>query len=122
MPKFIIFNILICYCFPRKKLRADILKQFSSLTESDVTVLVPNKEEMSITKINTSADENILVYFTGKNPIFFQNFKTLYPTGVLIWVSVWAVLVLHYNVFISQCHDFKNVCSNLNHTVSHLLI
>ncbi|XP_059175627.1 eukaryotic translation initiation factor 2D-like [Physella acuta] len=69
----------------RKKLRADILKQFSVLTESDVTVLVPNKEEMSITKINTSADENILVYFTGKNPIFFENFKTLYPTVYTLW-------------------------------------
>ncbi|KAH9498457.1 Eukaryotic translation initiation factor 2D [Bulinus truncatus] len=69
----------------RKKLRADIQRNFPSLKEDDLQKLVPLKEEMSLIKINTHGDENIVVYTVGKNPILFENFKTLYPTVYTLW-------------------------------------
>ncbi|CAL1534365.1 unnamed protein product [Lymnaea stagnalis] len=70
----------------RKKMRADILHQYPSLSESDVLKLVPHKEDMSHIKINTHGDENIAVYSVGKNPIFYEHFKTLYPTVYTLWL------------------------------------
>ncbi|XP_013073483.2 eukaryotic translation initiation factor 2D-like isoform X1 [Biomphalaria glabrata] len=69
----------------RKKLRSDIQQSFPSLTEEDVLKLLPQKEEMTLVKINTHADENIVVYTVGKNPLFFENFKILYPTVYTLW-------------------------------------
>ncbi|XP_005101830.1 eukaryotic translation initiation factor 2D [Aplysia californica] len=69
----------------RKKLRSDILNQYPCLTEQDVATLVPNKEEMSATKICTSGDDNVLVYSVAKNPIFYDIFKRLYPTVYTLW-------------------------------------
>lgn len=62
-------------------MRADILQQYPNLSEDAVAKLVPNKEEMILTKINTHSDDNVIVYSAAKNPVFYDIFKKLYPTG-----------------------------------------
>ncbi|BFY99154.1 hypothetical protein BsWGS_02194 [Bradybaena similaris] len=69
----------------RKKLRADILQQYPKLSEDDVTKLIPNKEEMTLTKINTHGDDNIVVVSVAKNPIFYELFRKHYPTVYTLW-------------------------------------
>ena len=32
-------------------------------------------------KINTHGDDNVIVYCTGKVPVFYHIFKSLFPTG-----------------------------------------
>ncbi|CAG5119335.1 unnamed protein product [Candidula unifasciata] len=69
----------------RKKLRADILQQYPKLSEDDVTKLIPNKEEMTLTKINTHGDDNIVLFSVAKNPIFYELFRKFYPTVYTMW-------------------------------------
>ena len=78
-------SIFILYF--RKKLRTEIRSQYPSLTEEDAFKLVPHKEEMSATKICTSGEDNVLVYSVGKKPIFYEIFKSLYPTGINSFLS-----------------------------------
>lgn len=69
----------------RKKLRSDVLSQFPSLSDDDVAQLIPIKEEMMSFKINTHSDDNVVVYCTGKNPIFYHIFKSIFPTVYTLW-------------------------------------
>lgn len=88
----------------RKKLRAEISKQFSDFPPDDLANIIPNKEEMSVMKVYTHSGENVIVYILQKCPIFFELHKVLYPTGVFISLKTQYKLVfqemsrLHVNV------------------------
>ncbi|KAK3783157.1 hypothetical protein RRG08_046951 [Elysia crispata] len=69
----------------RKKLRTDIQDQFPSLSDEDVTKLIPAKEEMMSVKINTHGDDNVILYCAGKVPVFYHIFKSLFPTVYTMW-------------------------------------
>ncbi|XP_064625145.1 eukaryotic translation initiation factor 2D-like [Lineus longissimus] len=69
----------------RKKLRAEIKSQFVDLTEDELRDLVPNKEEMSVMKIFTHSEDNVMVYVLKKNPIFFEVDRVVYPTVYTLW-------------------------------------
>lgn len=67
----------------RKKLRIEIGKQFANLESEDLTLLVPQKDEMSVMKVFTHAGQTVTVYNIHKNPAFFEVDKFLYPTGII---------------------------------------
>lgn len=69
----------------RKKLRAEISKWYPTLSEGDLTQLIPAKEEMKITKIYTHSGENGLIYSLQKKPIFFEIDRVVYPTVNILW-------------------------------------
>ena len=46
-----------------------------------VSKTIPNKEELSVAKISTHNEENIMCYLLNKKPIFFEHNGDLYPTG-----------------------------------------
>ncbi|GFR72688.1 eukaryotic translation initiation factor 2D-like [Elysia marginata] len=69
----------------RKKLRSDVRSQFPSLSDDDVATLIPIKEEMVSFKINTHSDDNAVLYYSGKNPVFYHIFKSLFPTVYTMW-------------------------------------
>ncbi|KAK7485278.1 hypothetical protein BaRGS_00023529 [Batillaria attramentaria] len=69
----------------RKKLRSDVEQQFPSLTSAKTADLIPNKGDVTLVKIVTHSDDNVLVYCVQKNPVFFELFKSLYPTVYTLW-------------------------------------
>jgi hypothetical protein len=77
--------------FCRKKLRADAEQQFPSLSSAQVATLVPNKGDMTLLKIATHSDEVFNVYCYEKNPVFFEAFKKLYPSGKKLYPSGSAI-------------------------------
>jgi len=43
--------------------------------------LVPNKEDITVIKLNTHAGSDVVVYSIHGNPAFFELDMVLYPTG-----------------------------------------
>ncbi|XP_071117777.1 eukaryotic translation initiation factor 2D-like [Haliotis cracherodii] len=69
----------------RKRLRADLGKLYPKLSPDDLTTMVPQKEDMSITKVSTHGGQTAVVYCLQKNPIFFDLYGKIYPTVYTMW-------------------------------------
>ncbi|RVE70725.1 hypothetical protein OJAV_G00067130 [Oryzias javanicus] len=69
----------------RRKLKADLLSAFPSLSPDDISELVPNKEEINVVKIYAHKGEAVTLYVLQKNPLFFELDKRLFPTVYLLW-------------------------------------
>ncbi|KAF6730454.1 Eukaryotic translation initiation factor 2D [Oryzias melastigma] len=69
----------------RRKLKADLLSAFPSLSPDDISELVPNKEELNVVKIYAHKGEAVTLYVLQKNPLFFEVDKRLFPTVYLLW-------------------------------------
>lgn len=69
----------------RRKLRADVMTAFPSLETSQVSELIPGKEELNIVKLYTCRGNAVTVYVSGGNPILFELEKNLYPTVYTLW-------------------------------------
>ena len=67
----------------RKKLRAEVAKQYPNLPEDALKEIIPNKEEMTVMKIYSHSGESMIVYCLQKNPIFFTSEldRVVLPTG-----------------------------------------
>ncbi|XP_067863638.1 eukaryotic translation initiation factor 2D [Heptranchias perlo] len=69
----------------RRKLRADVLAAFPSLSSSQLSDLIPSKEELNVVKMFLHKGEAVTAYVLNKNPVFFEMDKTLYPTVYALW-------------------------------------
>lgn len=69
----------------RRKLRADVLTAFPALGSSQVSELIPGKEELNTVKLYTHRGNAVTVYMSGGNPILFELEKNLYPTVYTLW-------------------------------------
>lgn len=69
----------------RRKLRSDISRAFSSLSQDDLSDLIPNKEEITVMRIMTHSGQNITVYCHNGEPIFFEMDKQVIPTVYTLW-------------------------------------
>ena len=76
----------------KKKFKADIRKKFKYFTDPDVDQdalndLIPNKEELVVTKIETFSGDAVLLYNRGKNVLFFEleKDKLVFPTLWTLW-------------------------------------
>ncbi|XP_028849511.1 eukaryotic translation initiation factor 2D isoform X2 [Denticeps clupeoides] len=69
----------------RRKLRADILAAFPSLSADDLSELIPNKDELNVVKIYTHKGDAVTLYILHKNPVCFQLDKHIYPTVYTLW-------------------------------------
>ncbi|KAK8399414.1 hypothetical protein O3P69_003484 [Scylla paramamosain] len=71
----------------RKKLRVELGEAFPSLTADDLTILVPNKEDVVLIRMYCYKGESVLVYQVQKEPLFFvlEKEKKMYPTVYLLW-------------------------------------
>ncbi|XP_013871812.1 eukaryotic translation initiation factor 2D [Austrofundulus limnaeus] len=69
----------------RRKLKADLLAAFPSLSADELSELVPNKEECSVVKIYAHKGEAVTLYVLHKNPLFFELEKQLHPTVYVLW-------------------------------------
>ncbi|XP_017264859.1 eukaryotic translation initiation factor 2D [Kryptolebias marmoratus] len=69
----------------RRKLKADLLAAFPSLSADELSELIPNKEECNVVKIYAHKGEAVTLYVLHKNPLFFELEKRLYPTVYVLW-------------------------------------
>ncbi|XP_064097631.1 eukaryotic translation initiation factor 2D-like [Macrobrachium nipponense] len=71
----------------RKKVRAELAQTFPLLTSEDLTKLIPNKEDVTLTKMHCYKGENVYVYMVQKDPAFFnvEKEKMIYPTVYTLW-------------------------------------
>lgn len=71
----------------KKKLKAELKKNFPSLTDDQLSGLIPAKEEVMISKIYTFGGDSLLLYVHGKSPLFFELEKDriIFPTVYTLW-------------------------------------
>ena len=71
----------------KKKLKASLKKSFPSLTDEQLSELLPMKEEIVVSKIFTFTEESILLYIHNKNTVFFEmeKEKQIFPTVYTLW-------------------------------------
>ena len=71
----------------KKKLKASLKKSFPSLTDDQLSELLPMKEEIVVSKIFTFTEESILLYIHNKNTVFFEmeKEKQIFPTVYTLW-------------------------------------
>ena len=65
----------------RRKLRSDVSGAFPSLSQDEISEIIPNKEEISVMRIMTHSGHNVTVFCLSGEPIFFEMEKTVIPTG-----------------------------------------
>ena len=73
----------------KRKFKADIKKKFTYFSDPDIDLndLIPNKEELLVTKIETFKGDAVLLYSRGKNVLFFELMKDklIFPTLWTLW-------------------------------------
>lgn len=71
----------------KKKLKASLKKSFPNLSDTDLNVLLPTKEEIVVSKIFTFNEESVLLYIHNKNTVFFEmeKDKIFFPTVYTLW-------------------------------------
>ncbi len=72
----------------KKKLKADLKKKFPSLTDDSLNALIPNKDEVVVSKVYTFGGDSLLVYYHAKCPLFFEFEKErgrVFPTVYALW-------------------------------------
>uniref|UniRef100_A0A8C4ZMB2 Eukaryotic translation initiation factor 2D n=1 Tax=Gadus morhua TaxID=8049 RepID=A0A8C4ZMB2_GADMO len=69
----------------RRKLKVDVSTAFPLLSESELSEVVPNKEEINVVKVYAHKGDAITLYVLHKNPLFFELEKRLYPTVYMLW-------------------------------------
>ena len=68
--------------FFRRKLRENVLKWHPAFNSEQLLNLIPNKEEISVSRLVTHSEKNVTCYFLNKNPILFEVDEILLPTGI----------------------------------------
>lgn len=66
----------------RRKLRNDVLLEFSNVTTELASEIIPNKDDMSVMKLITNCGKSVTTFFHCGTPIIFQVEKKYYPTGL----------------------------------------
>lgn len=71
----------------KKKLKAEVKKKFPVLSDEELTALLPDKEEVIMSKIYTHDGVSVLLYVHNKSPLFFvlEKDKVFYPTVYTLW-------------------------------------
>jgi len=69
----------------RKRVRGQLAAAYPSLTEDDLNQLIPNKGDVRVMKITTSANVHVSVHIKDKDPVCFEVDGVIYPTLYLLW-------------------------------------
>lgn len=69
----------------RRKLRSDVSAAFPSLSQDEISEIIPNKEEISVMRVMTHSGQNVTVFCLDGEPIFFEVEKRIFPTVYTLW-------------------------------------
>lgn len=69
----------------RRKLKDHVSKSFPLLPSDEISLLVPNKENMSVMSVSTHNETTVTCYCLNKNPILFDIDGILLPTVYTLW-------------------------------------
>lgn len=70
----------------KKKFRAKISSQFSSIVEESLNEIVPAKSSVSLVKIVAHNGIQLSVYTVDKRPMFFEIEDKMFPTVYTLWI------------------------------------
>lgn len=70
-----------------KKLKTRLMLQFQTLTESDLSALLPNKASVQSVKVTTYAEQQVTIHTVDKRPMFFELEDKLYPSLYSLWIA-----------------------------------
>ena len=89
----------------KKKLKATLKKHFPKLSDEDLNILLPTKDEIVVSKIYTFAEESVLLYIHGKNAVFFEleKEKIFYPS---VSENVYRIQCSESKILLSPIHTF----------------
>ncbi|KNC86142.1 hypothetical protein SARC_01711 [Sphaeroforma arctica JP610] len=86
-----------------RKLRANVLQAFPSVTTEQLDSVVPVKGEVRLAKLQTSADGIVLCYVVNSVPLFFSTKDgPLLPTVYALWLLPSCVPSLSTNSFVAK--------------------
>ncbi|KAL9950933.1 hypothetical protein ACROYT_G043506 [Oculina patagonica] len=69
----------------RRKLRSDVSNAFPTLSQDELSEIIPNKEEITVMRIMTHSGQNVTVFCLSGEPIFFEIEKKVLPTVYTLW-------------------------------------
>lgn len=71
-----------------KKLRTKLQASYRSVSEESLNILLPNKCNLGMVKIETYGGDVVTVYTVAKRPLFFElNKNVLVPTVYSLWMT-----------------------------------
>lgn len=70
-----------------KKLKTRLMLQFQTLTENDLSALLPNKASVQSVKVTTYAEQQVTIHTVDKRPMFFELEDKLYPSLYSLWIA-----------------------------------
>ena len=88
-------------------MKAELLKCYPTITEEDLALVFPNKEEMSIMKIETHGGEVVSTHVVGKKPLVFHIRDKIYPTVYLLW-ALPGKLLPYFTTWMELLPKFQN--------------
>lgn len=88
-------------------MKAELQKCYPTITEEDLALVFPNKEEMCIMKIETHGGEVVSTHVVGKKPIVFHIRDKLYPTVYLLWMLP-GKLIPYFTTWMELLPKFQN--------------
>lgn len=69
-----------------KKLKTRLSQQYKSLSESELSVLLPSKSSFQAVKVITHAEDQVTIHTVDKRPMFFELQDRLFPTVYSCWL------------------------------------
>lgn len=70
----------------KNKLKTKLRSQFESLSDEDLSQLLPTKAAFQAVKVITNGEEQVTIYTAEKRPMFFELQDRLYPTVYSLWI------------------------------------
>lgn len=70
----------------KNKLKTKLKTQFTSLSDEDLTQLLPAKAAFQAVKVITNCEEQVTIYTNEKRPMFFEFEDRLFPTVYSLWL------------------------------------
>ncbi|KAJ7323398.1 Eukaryotic translation initiation factor 2D [Desmophyllum pertusum] len=67
-----------------RKLRSDVSNAFPSLSQDELSEIIPNKEEITVMRLMTHSGQNVTVFCLSGEPIFFEVEKKVIPTDLML--------------------------------------
>jgi len=87
--------------------KAELLKCYPTITEEDLALVFPNKEEMGLKKIETHGGEVVSTHVVGKKPLVFHIRDKIYPTVYLLW-ALPGKLLPYFTTWMELLPKFQN--------------
>eukprot|EP00123_Amoebidium_parasiticum_P001644 comp12794_c0_seq1/m.7935 comp12794_c0_seq1/g.7935 ORF comp12794_c0_seq1/g.7935 comp12794_c0_seq1/m.7935 type:complete len:586 (-) comp12794_c0_seq1:136-1893(-) len=86
----------------QRKLRAELEKQYPLLTSEQAQLLIPNKEAITLGRLQVHGGQVVQVYYVKGQPILISHNDQLYPTVYGQWLAPGMLPILYTHDFVYE--------------------